>query len=152
MLVRINSVLGNSRDPAYEEILHRLRHEGRAEYVTIGESDLARRRLRVHTDKGTECAIALPRSKRLEHGALLELSERRAIVVELQELPWLMLEARDSAAALELGFLAGHHHWRVKFSGARMNVALDDSLESYLARLRAHIADGSVRVVEESDE
>lgn len=152
MLVRINSVLGHSSDPEYEEKLHRMGHEERIEYVTIGASDLARKRFRVHTDKGTECAIALPRSERLEHGALLALSEQWAIVVELEELLWLELEARDSAAALELGFLAGHHHWRVKLSGARMSVALDDSRESYLARLREHIAQGSIRIVEEGDE
>ena len=151
MSLRFTSIAGQSSDLAVAEKLHTLGHEGKVEYLTISGSDLARKRLRVHTDKGTECAIALPRSMSLEHGAVLELSKDRAIVVQVEELPWLTLEAIDTPTALRVGFLAGHHHWRVKFSGTRMQVALDGPQDAYTDRLRLELDAGSVRIVEAAD-
>src|SRR5262245_21116237 len=147
MPLRITGILGNARDPVLAEQLHRLEHEGRVERVTLKSTDLARRRLRVNTEKGTECAIALSRAEHLEHGSVLTLSDERAIVVELEELGWLAFEPSDAVSALRLGFLAGHHHWRVRFEGATLRVALDDRPESYLARLREQLASGQVRLV-----
>jgi urease accessory protein len=148
MPVRINSLIGNASDENLEPVLHRLEHRGQIEYVTVAGADLARKRFRVFTDGGTECAIALPRSTELQHGSVLLLEQDRAIVVRLEELPWLVLEARDRAAALKLGFLAGHHHWRTKFDEQRMHVALEQATEFYLDRLRAHLDEGTVLIVE----
>lgn len=146
---RITAVLGHDSDPELEAILHFLGHDGGVEYITFNERDMARKRLRAVTDRGTECAIALPRDVSLQHGAVLLLDEGRAIVVRLEELPWLVFEASDRAAALRLGFLAGHHHWRVRFDGTRIKVAQDQARERYLERLRTEIDDGSIRVVED---
>jgi len=149
MAVRLYRVVGNAADPELAEPLHALRHAGRVEYLTVPAAERSRKRFRLRTDKGTECAVALPRSAALEDGAVLELSSERAIVVEIEAPRWLTLEPVSSAAALELGFLAGHHHWRVRFSGSRLAVALEQARERYLERLEHLRARGEVRVIED---
>ena len=148
MTLRITSVIGHSNDPELHQRLHTLSHAGNVEYVTLKGQDLARKRLRTVTDQGTECTISLPRDVQLEHGSVLAIDERQAIVVELEELPWLILEARQPESALKLGFLAGHHHWRVKFERTRMHVALDQPLERYLERIQDLIDQDAVEVLD----
>jgi urease accessory protein len=109
---------------------------------------MQRHRLRASTDRGTECAIALPRAERLTNGAVLLLEAERAIVVRMAEEAWLALQPRDAAAALELGYFAGNMHWRVRFDGARLAIALEGPPKGYLDRMAHLIADGRVRPVE----
>jgi urease accessory protein len=139
------TILGYASDPVIAERLHELGHLGRIEYLIIGKDDSARRRLRRSTDKGTECAIALPRDQRLGDGAVLALADRHAIVVRLATESWLTLEPRDARAALELGYCCGNLHWRVRFDGLRLKVALEGPEADYLARLRPLLEDGRVR-------
>ena len=152
VLVKFTAIVGHSSDIKLADRLHELRHAGQVEFVSISQNDLARKRLRVTTDKGTECAIALPRHVVLEHGSVLELSETRAIMVELQELAWLCFQASDNGAALRLGFLAGHHHWRVRFEGSRLFVAMDGPAQTYTNRLEREISSGQVTLVKNADE
>ena len=56
------------------------------------------------------------------------------------------------AAALELGYFCGNLHWRVRFEGALIKVALDGPRESYLARLAQHLEDGRARLADEGEE
>lgn len=147
MMVRINTVVGHSSEPGLAATLHELEHCGKLERLALSSADTYRKRLRVSTDKGTDCAIALDRSVQLEHGSVLFLTPERAIVVELAETPWLVFEATNLEGALELGFLAGHHHWRVKFDGAVLRVALEQPEDDYMDRLKNHLSSGSVRFV-----
>ena len=73
---------------------------------------------------------------------MLLLEEDRAVVVRMRETVWLALGPRDLAAALELGYFCGNLHWRVRFEGAVLKVALDGPRENYMARLAQHLADG----------
>lgn len=146
-MLRIQTVLGLATDPAMASALHSLAHTGAVEFVELETKDLARRRLRVCTDKGTECAIALSRSERLQNGSVLELTEERAVVIRLCAQEWLTLEAADIESALRLGFLAGHLHWRVEFCGRQIKVAVDGPRASYMDRLAGPLGDGGVRVL-----
>lgn len=148
-LVRITGIVGNATDPVLAEKLHLIQHRGKIEYITIGASDVARKRLRLFTDQGTECTIAIARSEQLQNGCVLYLSENRAIVVRLKEERWLRLEASKPESALQLGFLAGHHHWRVRFDGVHLLVALDGTAESYEARIAHLLNDGAVRIIDD---
>lgn len=148
-MLRLNRILGRAGEAAFADKLHALGHEGRVEYIALDAADTARRRLRVETDKGTDCAVALPRAQRLVDGAVLLLEGERAVVVRMRETTWLALAPRDIAAALDLGYFCGNLHWRVRFRGALLEVALDGARESYMARLEAHLADGRARLVEE---
>ena len=106
---------------------------------------------RVATDKGTDCAVALARSESLANGAVLLLEDDRAVVVRMRETVWLALGPRDLAAALDLGYFCGNLHWRVRFEGAVLKVALDGPRESYMDRLAQHLDDGRARLVEEPE-
>jgi urease accessory protein len=147
-MLRVHGILGNATDPGLAGRLHRLDHDGRLEYVVLSRADTQRKRLRVATDRGAEVAIALPRAARLENGSVLFLSDEHAVVVRLEETPWLEVEPADAAAALELGYMAGNHHWRVKFAGGRLRIALDGPAADYLHRLAPQLEDGRVRLVE----
>ena len=77
-------IIGNVTDPGMGARLHRLDHAGGVETVTIPRADLARRRLKALTDRGTPIAVALPRSQRLFDGAILVLAEERAVIVRVE--------------------------------------------------------------------
>ena len=69
---------------------------------------MLRRRLRVTTDRGSECAIALAREDKLFDGAVLVLEDDRAVVVRAEETSWLVVAPADIAAAIELGYCSGN--------------------------------------------
>lgn len=139
-MLHLHRILGRASAPEFQERLHSLGHDGAVEYIDLAPKDLARRRLRVETDRGTLCGIALSRDQALENGSLLLLEADRAIVVRMAAQAWLGLAPRDDAAALELGYHAGNLHWRVRFDGARLWVALDGPEADYLARLEPLLA------------
>jgi urease accessory protein len=143
-MIRIDHIAGSATDPVVAEALHHLEHRNAVEYVTLSPADTQRHRLRVMTDRGTECAIAVPRTQRLENGAVLLLEPDRAIVVRMSEMQWLRLRALDPAAALELGYFAGNMHWKVEFEGDLLRIALQGPVESYLERLSHLMRDGRI--------
>lgn len=147
-MLRLNGIVGRADAPALAARLHALEHAGKVEYLALSRADTQRKRLRIATDRGTDCAIALARGERLFDGAVLLLEAERAVVVRLAETPWLLLEPRNEAAALELGYFAGNLHWRVRFEGARIAIALDGEPRFYLERLAPFLADGRARKVE----
>lgn len=144
-MLKLETIVGLATEPRMAEALHELEHRGRVEYLTLSEADTRRHRLRALTDRGTECAVAVPRHQQLSNGAVLLLEAERAIVVRMLEVQWLLLEPRDAAAALELGYFAGNMHWKVAFDGTRLRVALEGPVESYLERLAHLISDGRVK-------
>jgi urease accessory protein len=145
-MLKIDHILGFATEPAVAEALHDLEHRGAVEYLVLSPADTQRHRLRALTDRGTECAIALPRAQQLANGAVLLLEGGRAIVVRMSQIEWLALEPRDAAAALELGYCAGNMHWKVEFAGARLRIALQGPADSYLERLGHLTRDGRVAV------
>jgi urease accessory protein len=109
-----------------------------------------RRRLRGKTDKGTEIAVALDRSEQLSDGAVLVLDEARAVVVRMSDERWLRIRPNGTDAALEAGYCAGNHHWRVKFEPGSLLVAMEGPAEHYIARLDHLLKTGRIEVA--SDE
>lgn len=148
MEARITRVIGFASEPELAERLHGLGHDGRVEVLALARDNIHRRRLRARTDKGTDCLIALPLDEALGDGAVLALEANRAIVVRLQEERWLALVPKGAAAALELGYFAGNLHWRVRFEGARLLIALEGPEADYLTRLAPFLRDGRAERVE----
>lgn len=147
-MLRLTRILGNASDPEIAEALHACEHHGTVEHITLDPADTARRRLRVTTDAGTDCAIALSRGDRLENGSVLLLEAERAIMVRMTEIAWLALEPKDMAAAVELGYFVGNLHWRVQFDGPILKVALDGDKRNYLERLASHLESGKARLID----
>jgi len=145
-MITVTRILGNASEPAMAERLHELEHRSQLEILVIDRENALRRRLRAKTDKGTDIAIALS-NETLAHGTVVLLEENRAVVVYLKEEGWLRLQPRDAAAALELGYSAGNHHWRVRFAQDALLVALQEPVEHYLSRLSELAQDGRIKVV-----
>lgn len=147
-MLRLTMILGSATEPELARRLHGLGHEGRVEHIVLDQHDSLRHRLRIRTDRDTDCAIALSREQTLFHGAVLLCEDDRAIVVQMKEERWLCIEPRDTAAALELGYFAGNLHWRARFARGRLEIALEGPEEDYLDRLRPILSDGAARRVD----
>src|ERR1700730_8161128 len=139
-MLRIDCVLGSRLESAHSEEIHRLEHRGAVDGVNIPVADLARRRLLATTRGGGDLAIALPRHQKLFDGAVLLIDGERAIVVRAATERWLRLEPRSISDAVELGYHVGNLHWRVRFGGEVLLVALEGRPEEYTARLEGLIA------------
>jgi urease accessory protein len=141
-MLKLDNIVGAANDPVIADRLHRLGHHGRVEYLVLSQEDTQRHRLRASTDAGTECALVLDRAHHLFNGAVLMLTDERAVVVQMREAAWLSLLPRDSAAALELGYFAGNMHWSVRFADGCLRIALQGPVERYLERLGSFLSDG----------
>ncbi len=139
-MLRIDHVVGSRLESAFSEEIHRLEHRGAVDEVNIPVADLARRRLLATTRAGEELAIALPRHQKLFDGAILLIDGERAIVVRAATERWMRLEPRSISDAIELGYHAGNLHWRVRFQGEALFVALEGRPEDYTARLEEMIS------------
>ena len=132
----ISAIVGYASDAAIAKRLHDLSHKEVVEYVVVQREDTLRHRLRIFSDKGTECLVALPRDEQLSDGAVLLLEADRAIVTRMVEEQWLALLPADMSSAVELGYFAGNLHWRVRFDGPVLRIALEGPQQDYLDRLQ----------------
>jgi urease accessory protein len=71
-------------------------------------------------------------------------------VIRLDAPAWLTVQAATGPDALELGYFAGSMHWKVRFEGLVMKVAMDSPREHYLARLSMMIGRGAVAIGEDT--
>jgi len=136
MALRLHGIIGRSDDAAYAGRLHHVEHHGGIELLFVPPADVGRKRFRLTTDRGTDCAVSLDRDEELVDGALLFLAHDRAIIVRFGEQESWRLRPADQSAALKLGWNAGNLHWRVRFDGDCLVVLLDGPLETYRARIR----------------
>jgi urease accessory protein len=143
-MITITRILGTASEPRLADRLHHLEHHDRVETLVVGEEDSSRRRFRGKTDKGTDVAIALECSRELVDGAVLLLEDDRAIVVRKAEQRWLRLYPRDADAALEAGYCAGNHHWKVRFEPGALLIATQGSAEHYVDRLGDLVTSGRI--------
>jgi urease accessory protein len=134
-MITITQILGTASDPSLADRLHHLEHDDRVETLVVGEEDSLRRRLRGKTDKGTDVAIALERGGALVDGAVLLLDDTRAIVLRKAEQSWLRVTPCDADAALEAGYCAGNHHWKVRFEPGDLLIATQGPAQHYVDRL-----------------
>ncbi len=146
----ITDILGQRDAPELAAPLHRLEHSEAVDWLVLPRADLARRRFRGRTEAGRDIAVALPRDRQLFDGAVLELNEERALVVRVEAEAWLRVRPSDAAAALRLGYHAGNLHWRVRFDGTDLLVALEGPEQAYRDRLAALVAEGTVAIPEEA--
>lgn len=144
----LTNIVGYATDHEIAHRLHDLEHDGAVHYITLKKQDTLRHRLRAVTDRGEDVAIALPRTEQLANGAVLLLETHRAVVVRMEAQQWLVMQARDSAAALELGYFAGNMHWKVKFDGDTIRIALEGPEQGYLDRLQHILGDGKARRID----
>jgi urease accessory protein len=147
-MLRLTDIVGNASDPDIADRLHHIEHDGGIERVRLSRNDLARRRQRLVTDRGTELALLLDRGAQLENGSVLLLEPGRAVLVMLDEPQWLVLRAAHAAGALEIGYFAGNMHWKVRFEADCLWIALEGPREGYLKRMTHLLARGDATVLD----
>jgi urease accessory protein len=140
----LDRIVGWAGDDAVADGLHDLRHRNAVEYVHLDIHDLDRRRLPVTSDAGRDYAVGLPRDTALADGAVLLLDDDRAVLVRAGAPQSMTLRAADLSAALRLGFLAGHLHWKADQHGDTLVVHLEGPESDYLARIADLLAAGGV--------
>ncbi|WP_328288566.1 urease accessory protein UreE [Paracoccus lichenicola] len=130
------SVLGHAGDRDWHDRLHAMEHLGQVEVLAIPEAEAARKRMRVRSDRGRDCAIALSRDQSLSDGAVLYCDDRLAIVARVDGAARLRLTPASVDDALRLGHWCGNLHWKVVFLPGAMQVVLEGPVQRYLDRLR----------------
>ncbi|WP_370202994.1 urease accessory protein UreE [Salipiger bermudensis] len=136
MPLMLEAILGAASEPRWHDRLHALEHEGGLDFVSIPETDAARKRMRVTTDRGRDCAIALPRGQSLTDGAVLFHDGGLAIVARIDGAARMRLIPETIDDAMRLGHWCGNLHWKVVFGAGWMDVVLDGPEERYRDRLR----------------
>lgn len=142
-MLRLHGIVGHRDDPDIQSRLHHVEHHGGIEFLFVPPHEAGRKRFRLATDKGTDCAVSLERDEVLTDGALLFLAHGRAVIARFGEQAVWRLRPRDASAALGLGWHAGNLHWRVRFEDDILVVLLDGPPADYRARI-AHLLAGNV--------
>lgn len=137
-----SDILGSVSD--FHDRLHGLEHDHAVDVLRMARADLSRRRLRAVTEGGREVAVALPRDQKLFDGAVLALSEDSALVVRVEAETWLRLVPADQAVALRLGYFCGNLHWRVRFEGHVLLIAVETDEQVYFDRLAPMLGSGDI--------
>ena len=132
----LDRILGQAAEAPWAETLHALDHLGGLETVAIPEAEAGRKRIRLTTDRGRDCAIALPRAQKLTDGAVLYCRDGMAIVARIDGGARLRLVPQSLGDALRLGHWCGNLHWKVVFGEGWMEVILDGPEARYRDRLR----------------
>jgi urease accessory protein len=140
----LDHIVGWATEDAVARQLHDLRHQQAVEYLHLDVHDLDRSRLRVTSDAGIDYAVVLPRGTALADGAVLLLEAGRAVVVRAGAPRTLTLRATDGAAALRLGYLAGHLHWKVTQNDDILVVHLEGPESDYTARIAELLTSGRI--------
>jgi urease accessory protein len=146
-MLRLHGILGHESDSAFRERLHRLEHRDAIELLFIPPEDSGRKRFRIFTDRGADCAVSLDRDEELVDGAVLHIERDRAIIARFGRQRLWRLRPADASAALKLGWNAGNLHWRVRFEADCLVVLIDGSLEDFRARLTPLLEAGVVTEV-----
>jgi urease accessory protein len=149
----LDGIVGWVTDQAVADRLHKLRHhpdlEHAVEYLHLDVHDLDRKRLRATSDAGTDYAIVLQRDRALADGAVLLLESDRAVVVRAGLPRTMTLRANDIGAAMRLGLLAGHLHWKVDQRDDTVVVHLEGPESDYISRIVELLESGRVEPLDE---
>jgi urease accessory protein len=143
-MLRLHGIVGYESDPGVHARLHALEHRDGIELLFVPSDETRRKRFRLATDRGTDCAVSLNRDAGLVDGAVLFLDENRAIIARFGEQSVLRLKPANVPAALKLGWHAGNLHWRVRFDGECLIVLLDGAKSDYRARIADLLDEGAV--------
>lgn len=148
-VLKLTRVVGLASDKDLAEQLQILESRNRVSRLAISPNDLGRRRFRVTDQHGTEFRIALSRTEQLQNGSILHIDHDGAVMVDTTGQQRLAIRAATLSGAMQLGWAAGHLHWKVRMTDEELSVLLEGPREDYLKRIEALIQDASVEVVED---
>ena len=128
-MLHLSHRLGNLHtSPELRSQIEHWRTEDALDEVTIEEREARKSRQRLHTDKGRELGLILPRGMELQDGDIFSVAEdgsRVIIHLALQEV--MVLTPREHLPAQErwqwavrLGHVLGNQHWPVAVVGEQI--------------------------------
>lgn len=124
----------------------------KVDYLEVTPEDAKRRRFRAETLDGLEINISLDRNTELKEGSLLYESDDYIVLLRIRSPSRLLLQPHTSHAALQLGFLAGHLHWKVQIHEDTLRVDVETEVAEYQARLDDYLDRDVYDLSVESDE
>lgn len=139
-----HSIVGHHSDAAIHDELHRRQRDGTLVTLSVRTADLGRRRFKAVGSDGNTYGVALSRDDVLRDGSVLVLDDVRAVVIEGDEGETLALRAATLTGGIQLGWHAGHLHWRVRMEGDTMTVLLDGPADEYLVRIAPWLETGDI--------
>ncbi|MBB1058533.1 urease accessory protein UreE [Dietzia cercidiphylli] len=142
------TLIGHRFDAEIRKALSPHEDAGRIVRLTVPQAELGRKRFKAVDQDGIEYGIALPRNVTLRDGSVLDLTADRAVVIEARETEQLHLRARDAEGGIQLGWHAGHLHWKVRMAGEYVTVLMDGPREDYLVRIEQFLDSGLIEVVD----
>lgn len=129
------SIVGHVSDDPLREVIERLSIQGKVSWLCVPACKFGRKRFRAVDQNGEGFGVALPRDSQLRDGSVLYVDEECAVVVDAEPTPRLRIRALSVPGALQLGWAAGHLHWKVRLDGCDLSVLLEGPREEYLRRI-----------------
>ena len=151
-MIILEKILGFVSDKIYEEKIHILSHKNKVEYIILEPSDVSRKRIRIKSDKGTDCAISLERDTILSDGAILFFSDKKALVIKINKQKWLEINVNSKKDSIQFGYFIGNLHCKVKFKDENVLIALEGPLSNYTDRIGDFLKNNQISIVEENYE
>ena len=133
----IHTIIGSSSDEEYHNLMHEMEASGAVDFLELSNIDLSRRRFRHKTRKGVELAISLDRDTKLFDGAILEFSQKSALIVRVKPEKWLEVTCKKAGLNLKLGYFVGNLHWAVRFSDESIFIEVQGDVADYIKRLES---------------
>lgn len=163
--IQVSSIVGNvNRDSMLRARYDEMSKQGLCEIVKINRMESERVRMRKVTDKGSDVIITLPQGSRLRHGDVIHLSDKRMIVVELEEEDLAMVKIRDDIPldhaieiATRIGHTIGNLHRPIKVEDRNIYFPIQadteiEMLKRLLNPVLDHLVIEKVRMVFEPEE
>ena len=107
--------------------------------VTLAFDDRHRRRIRLHTDKGEEILLDLPKAIAMAHGDGLRISDGRWLAVRAAPEALLEIRCPTPLALLRMAWHLGNRHLPTDVTAERLRIRPDHVIEAMVIGMGAEV-------------
>ena len=109
--------------------------------VTLAFDDRHRRRIRLHTDKGEEILLDLPKAIAMAHGDGLRISDGRWLAVRAAPEALLEIRCPTPLALLRMAWHLGNRHLPTDVTAERLRIRPDHVIEAMVRGMGAKVVE-----------
>ncbi|MFP6705404.1 MAG: urease accessory protein UreE [Alphaproteobacteria bacterium] len=109
--------------------------------VTLAFDDRHRRRIRLHTDKGEEILLNLPKAIAMAHGDGLRISDGRWLAVRAAPEALLEIRCPTPLALLRMAWHLGNRHLPTDVTAERLRIRPDHVIEAMVRGMGAKVVE-----------
>jgi urease accessory protein len=109
--------------------------------VTLAFDDRHRRRIRLHTDKGEEILLDLPKAIAMAHGDGLRISDGRWLAVRAAPEALLEIRCPTPLALLRMAWHLGNRHLPTDLTAERLRIRPDHVIEAMVRGMGAKVVE-----------